>query len=84
MCLGGDKGRLFINEAALAEFKHNPARDGKVVFKVDEEYQFGQANKEGKDRFLVFHNKNNTIYQVSCPNASVSSRLTTIPAPLRD
>ncbi|KAK4695039.1 hypothetical protein P7C71_g2639, partial [Lecanoromycetidae sp. Uapishka_2] len=60
---GNDKGRLFINEKALAEFKHNPTRDGKIAFKVDEEYQFGQANKEGKERFLVFHDKNNTIYQ---------------------
>lgn len=71
MYLGGDKGRLFINEASLAEFKHNPAVDGKIVFKVDEEFQFGQANKKGKDRFLVFHNKNNTIYQVLWPDTSV-------------
>ena len=62
---GGDKTRLFINEKALAEFKHNPVKDGKIVFKVDEEYQYGQATKEGKDRFIVFHNKNNTIYQVA-------------------
>ncbi|MCJ1379936.1 hypothetical protein MMC17_003039 [Xylographa soralifera] len=60
---GGERGRLFISEKALDEFKHNPIKDGNYVFKVDEEYQYGQANSAGNDRFLVFHNKNNTIYQ---------------------
>ena len=83
--LGGDKTRLFINEKALAEFKHNPAKDGKIVFKLDEGYQYGQANKEGKDRFLVLHNKNNTPYQVANHTVPISRPTANeIQAPLCD
>ena len=67
---GNDRGRLWISEKALDEFKHHAVtKDGEYICKVDEEYQYGQASKDGKGRFLVYHNKNNTPYQVSHPTS---------------
>ncbi|KAG8525761.1 uncharacterized protein KY384_000521 [Bacidia gigantensis] len=62
---GHDPGRLWVSQKSLQYFKHNPeSKDGILAFKVDEDFQYGQENSEGKNRFLVYHDKNNTPYQV--------------------
>lgn len=49
-------------------------------FTVTQDFLYGQANSEGKDRFLVFHDKERNPYQV-CPNPSrvISSQPVTDP-----
>ncbi|KAL0954993.1 hypothetical protein HGRIS_003919 [Hohenbuehelia grisea] len=36
---------------------------GNVEFKITKEWQYGQADKSGKGRFVVLHNKSNKPYQ---------------------
>ena len=37
----------FHHGMSIADLKHHPFKDGKIEFKVDEEYRYEQANKDG-------------------------------------
>ena len=53
-------GILFVEKSKVEEFK-GLVNDGQTT--VDEKFQYGQANKAGDKRFLVYHNKDNKPYQ---------------------
>jgi len=65
------QGRLFISDEKMPEFLQSHSQeitkgDKKIrSFKVTNSFVYGEANKDGKDRFLVFHNLKNKPYQVS-------------------
>jgi hypothetical protein len=37
---------------------------GKYDLTIEEHFQYGQKNKEGEKRFVVYHSKENKPYQV--------------------
>ncbi|ERF69343.1 hypothetical protein EPUS_08816 [Endocarpon pusillum Z07020] len=53
-------GMLFIEKSKVEEFK-GVVKDGQIT--VSEKFQYGQPNKAGNKRFLVYHNKDNKPYQ---------------------
>ncbi|RPB06609.1 hypothetical protein P167DRAFT_508972 [Morchella conica CCBAS932] len=42
---------------------YNSGANGSYEIKLDAKFQYGQKNKEGENRFLVYHNKANKPYQ---------------------
>lgn len=68
------RARLFVAQDRLDVFKStlsSSTADGIETrkFTVTQDFLYGQANPEGKDRFLVLHDKERNSYQV-CANPS--------------
>ncbi|KAH0603166.1 uncharacterized protein H6S33_008170 [Morchella sextelata] len=59
------QGNWYNSGASPAEHvsKIGKAVDGSYEIKLDARFQYGQKNKEGENRFLVYHNKSNKPYQ---------------------
>lgn len=51
--------------------------DGKITFKVTTDFYYGQKDGKGKNRFLVFHESDRTIYQVSHLRSAFDKQLDT-------
>ena len=61
MAKEGKAGVIFVQKTMLTEFK-NKIREGRIT--VDDSFQYGQKDKTGEGRWLVFHDKKNKIFQV--------------------
>jgi len=55
-------GLIYVAKNKLEEFKSKATKGDKLTLKVDESFQYGQK-KGGEDRFLVYHDKGNKMYQ---------------------
>jgi hypothetical protein len=55
---------LFISSGKLAEFRKldsTGGADGKLTIKVTTDFQYGQKDKTGKNRFLVYHEEDRKV-----------------------
>ncbi|MCJ1264292.1 hypothetical protein MMC22_004163 [Lobaria immixta] len=69
---GGETGIIFVQASKLAEFKNKKIDGDEFTFKIDDSFQYGQK-KDGTDRFLVYHDKNNKPYQHRFVENTISS-----------
>jgi len=60
-----DSGVIFIQADMLDSFKGKKIDGAEFTVNVDDSFQYGQESKDGTKRWLCFHNKKNTPYQVS-------------------
>ncbi|KAJ7775350.1 hypothetical protein B0H16DRAFT_1302880 [Mycena metata] len=59
-----DEGRIFIQADMMeASKKLTVADQAKYTIIVDTDFEYGQKDKTGKGRFLVFHDKSSEIFQ---------------------
>lgn len=61
--VAGQGSFIFVQTDLLADFKKRQGADGKIT--IDTSFQYGQKDKTGADRWIVFHDKTkNKPYQV--------------------
>jgi len=60
----GEKGVVFVQKSKLDQLKAVESHDWGYVFKVGDEWQYGE-HKEAPIRFLVYHDKHNEVPQHS-------------------
>lgn len=68
LLLANTKYFLFVSSGKLEDFKKldtNNGSDGKLTFKVSPDFMYGQRDNTGRNRFLVYHQRDRTIFQVS-------------------
>ncbi|KAK5047537.1 hypothetical protein LTR84_006634 [Exophiala bonariae] len=70
---GGAEGVIFIQVSKLDELKAKKTSGDDLTVTIDDSFQYGQ-NKEKDKRFLVFHDKNNKLYQHRLLENLVSQR----------
>lgn len=67
VCIADQNSLIFVQKSKMEEFKRL-LNDGKVT--IDSKFQYGQKDKTGRDRWIVFHDKDQKMFQVTIPKSS--------------